>query len=111
MIHYAHTLNFEAEEGSWSPWWKKLFRKKNLMTVTLYSKPRCSQCEATKTWLQNNHVAYQQLPAEAYVDHLKALGHRTAPVVTLSGPGGVIEDHWAGFRIDRLKTLKQKANA
>lgn len=70
------------------------------MDITVYSKPRCQQCTATKRKLDAFGVLYETIDttedpgAEQLV---KRLGHQQAPVV-IAG-----EDHWSGFRPDRIK--------
>ena len=72
------------------------------MSITVYSKPACVQCDATKRALDRQGLAYQvvdlTLDAAAY-DQVTAMGYRQAPVV-IAG-----EDHWAGFRPDKISAL------
>lgn len=81
------------------------------MTITLYSKDHCVQCDATKRWLKRNGIDYVELHAPDWVRELKALGHQSAPVITVTFPTGVIEAHWSGHRPDRLKTLRKGVHA
>lgn len=77
------------------------------MTVTVYTKPACVQCNATYKALDKKGIAYQSvdisLDAEA-LERLKALGYMQAPVVVTD------HDHWSGFRPDKIEELAQ-ANA
>ena len=72
------------------------------MDITVYSKPMCVQCDATKRALNKAGVAYSVVDitedAEALA-HVKSLGYIQAPVVITD------EDHWSGFRPDKIKTL------
>lgn len=72
------------------------------MSVTVYSKPACVQCSATHRALEKAGIAYEKvdisLNAEAR-DYVMALGHLQAPVVVVGN------DHWSGFRPDRIKAL------
>ncbi|WP_010532627.1 glutaredoxin-like protein NrdH [Brachybacterium squillarum] len=72
------------------------------MDITVYSKPLCVQCDATKRALNKAGVAYDVVDvtedAEALA-HIKSLGYVQAPVV-ISG-----EDHWSGFRPDKIKAI------
>lgn len=68
----------------------------------MYSKPLCVQCDATKRALNKAGVAYDVVDitedAEALAK-VKSLGYVQAPVVITS------QDHWSGFRPDKIKTL------
>jgi len=72
------------------------------MTVTVYTKPACVQCNATYKALDKLGVEYDivdiSLDAEAR-DYVMALGYLQAPVVVAG------DDHWSGFRPDRIKAL------
>lgn len=71
-------------------------------TVTVYTKPACVQCNATYTALDKQGIAYQKVDitvdSEAR-DYVIALGYQQAPVVVAG------DDHWSGFRPDRIKGL------
>lgn len=72
------------------------------MDITVYSKPLCVQCDATKRALNKAGVAYDVVDITEDADALarvKALGHVQAPVV-IAG-----EDHWSGFRPDKIKAI------
>src|SRR5690349_11456145 len=72
------------------------------MTVTVYTKPACVQCNATYKALEKQGVAVEKvditLDSEAR-DYVMALGYLQAPVVVAGN------DHWSGFRPDRIKAL------
>lgn len=74
------------------------------MTVTVFTKPQCPQCDMTKRQLEKLGVEHTAVDVtadpEAYA-YVKSLGYNQAPVVVV-GDG---EDHWGGFRIDRLRGL------
>ena len=76
------------------------------MSVTVYTKPACVQCNATKKALDKAGLDYElvdiSLDDEAR-DYVMALGHLQAPVVVAG------EDHWSGFRPDRIRTLTAEA--
>jgi glutaredoxin-like protein NrdH len=71
--------------------------------VTLYSKPACPQCTATKKQLEKHGIPHQvrdlstDPEAHAFVTNL---GYLSAPVVHAGG-----DNHWSGFRPDRIKAL------
>jgi len=73
---------FAANEPQESPQGKKTSglepQGDTNMSITVYSKPRCPQCD-------------------------KGLGYQQAPVVVAG------EDHWSGFRPDRIKAVAAAA--
>lgn len=78
----------------------------NATTVTVYSKPLCVQCDATKRALTKAGIAYTVVDVTedaAALAKIKALGYAQAPVVITN------EDHWSGFRPDRIKALTPAA--
>ncbi|WP_040837079.1 glutaredoxin-like protein NrdH [Nocardia brevicatena] len=72
------------------------------MTVTVYTKPACVQCNATYKALDKAGVDYRVVDisenAEAR-DYVMALGYLQAPVIVAG------DEHWSGFRPDRIKAL------
>lgn len=76
------------------------------MSITVYSKPACVQCNATIRALDKQGLSYEVIDlsqdAEA-LESVKALGYQQAPVVMANG------DHWAGFRPDKIKALAKVA--
>lgn len=72
------------------------------MSITVYSKPACVQCTATQKALDKQGLSYERvditLDTEAR-DYVMALGYLQAPVVVAGN------DHWSGFRPDRIKAL------
>lgn len=77
------------------------------MTVTVYTKPRCSQCEATKSALTNKGIEY--VPVDISEDKeafelLIASGVQAAPYVTVEFADGTV-DSWAGFKPDKIIAL------
>jgi glutaredoxin-like protein NrdH len=75
-------------------------------TVTVYTKPACVQCNATYKALDKQDVDYAVVDIttdpEAR-DYVMALGHLQAPVVVAG------DDHWSGFRPDRIEALAHAA--
>ena len=72
--------------------------------VTVYTLPACVQCDSTKRFLTRNNVEYQEVNLTQDADAMsmiKELGYTAAPVV-MAG-----EDHWSGFRPDKLSALSQ----
>ncbi|MBB6335129.1 glutaredoxin-like protein NrdH [Schaalia hyovaginalis] len=78
------------------------------MCITVYTKPRCPQCDATKRTLDKQGIDYRSIDvtedAEA-LDYIKSLGYQQAPVVITD------EDAWSGFRPDRIKALTTTTSA
>lgn len=71
------------------------------MTVTLYTKPACGGCIATKKHLIKLGIEYDELPIdEAVLLRAEAAGIMSAPIVEAIGfpPFG-------GYRPDRLNAL------
>ncbi|GAA1803584.1 glutaredoxin-like protein NrdH [Nesterenkonia flava] len=72
------------------------------MSVTVYTKPACVQCNATYRALDKNGVTYKTVDisqdAEA-LERVRALGYMQAPVVITDN------DHWSGFRPDKISEL------
>jgi glutaredoxin-like protein NrdH len=72
------------------------------MSITVYTKPACVQCTATYKALDKQGITYDTvditLDPEAR-DYVMALGYLQAPVVVAEN------DHWSGFRPDRIKAL------
>jgi len=71
-------------------------------TITLFSKPACVQCTATKRAFDARGIVYDIVDISQDVDardRVVALGHRSAPVVIVG------DDHWSGFRPDKIAAL------
>lgn len=72
--------------------------------VTVYTKPKCVQCNATYRALDKKGIEYLTVDItqdENALAELKALGYQQAPVVT--APTG----NWSGFRVDKIDELAQ----
>lgn len=70
--------------------------------VTVYSLPNCVQCESTKRMLKTNNVDFKEVNMAddpVALEMVKALGYQSAPVVIAGN------EHWSGFRMDRIKAL------
>ena len=72
------------------------------MAITVYSKPNCVQCSATRRALDKAGLVYEtvdiSLDAEA-LEQCTSLGYAQAPFVVAG------EEHWSGFRPDKIKAL------
>lgn len=71
------------------------------MSVTVYTLPNCSQCEATKRLLDKKGVSYTVADLDGdKLAEFKARGHRQAPIVITSDG-----QEWSGLRRDLIETL------
>lgn len=76
------------------------------MTITVYSKPMCVQCDATKRALTKQGLDYTTVDLSedaSALDYVKSLGYAQAPVV-IAG-----DQHWAGYRPDLIKQVAKTA--
>lgn len=78
------------------------------MSITIYSLPSCVQCTATYRALERAGLDYAIIDLrsdERALAHVRALGHQQAPVVVAG------DEHWSGFRPDRIKALAGRVAA
>ena len=76
------------------------------MSITVYTKPNCPQCNATKRQLDKQGLAYDVIDittTDGALETLQAAGFRQAPVVVTD------DDSWAGYRPDKIKALAAAA--
>lgn len=70
--------------------------------VTVFTLPSCPQCDTTKRFLKREGIEYNEVDLsqdeQAYAE-VKELGYTAAPVVRAGN------DHWSGFRIEKLRGL------
>jgi glutaredoxin-like protein NrdH len=70
--------------------------------ITVYTKPSCVQCDATKRMMDKLKIEYSTVDitvdAEAF-DMIVAKGFKSAPVVITD------DDSWAGFNPDKISEL------
>lgn len=70
--------------------------------VTLYSKPNCPKCMATKRDLDKNGIAYTYIDVSESLDayaYLKSKDILSLPFVETD------DEEWTGYRPDKIKTL------
>ena len=75
------------------------------MTITVYSKPACVQCNATYRALDKLDADYTVVDISEDADArdcVMSLGHLQAPVVIVDG------EHWSGYRPDRIGALAER---
>ena len=76
--------------------------------ITVYTKPACVQCNATFRALDSRGVEYRTVDLSKdpnALDVVKAMGYMQAPVVVTDN------DHWSGFRPDKIATLTGEQSA
>jgi glutaredoxin-like protein NrdH len=72
------------------------------MTVTVYTKPNCVQCDATKRTLDKLGIEYNTIDAttdDAVYDMLVEKGFRAMPVVNAG------DEWWSGFNPGKINEL------
>lgn len=72
------------------------------MKIEIYSKPACVQCTATYRALDRQGLDYTVIDLTedpAARETVENLGYRQLPVVVVG------EQHWSGFRPDRIQAL------
>ncbi|MFC9768635.1 glutaredoxin domain-containing protein [Rhodococcus jostii] len=82
------------------------------MNVTVYSKPNCMGCTATKrllTRLEIPHTIVDITDDGAAYEYVRSLGYTSAPVVVAELPDGM--QHWAEFREERIRHLRRELDA
>lgn len=70
--------------------------------LTIYTKPGCVQCVATKRKASEKGVPHKMVDVttdESAMETVKSLGYLQVPVVV--APDGT---HWSGFRPDLIET-------
>ena len=78
------------------------------MSITVYSTPSCVKCKATYRALDRKGLAYEVVDVTAdaqALETVRSLGYVQAPVV-IAG-----DEHWSGFRPDRIDALAARAAA
>lgn len=72
------------------------------MTVTVYAKPHCPQCDATQRQLNKLGIEFTKVDVTEDPEALQKIldaGFKQAPVVITD------TDSWSGYRPDKIKTL------
>lgn len=73
-----------------------------MSTVTVYTRPSCGPCHATRRALDKLGLDYTVVDIsvdDEARDYVMALGYLQAPVLVAG------DEHWSGFRPERIKTL------
>jgi glutaredoxin-like protein NrdH len=74
-----------------------------MMKITLWTKPKCAQCEMTKKQLDKRGIIYQEKRLDRSpkaVDRFLELGLLAAPIVETD------KKRWSGFRLDKIDSLE-----
>lgn len=74
--------------------------------IVVYSKPACMQCTATTRELERKGIPFKYVDLSEdleAVSTIKSLGYAQVPVVVAG------EQHWSGFRPDKIRTLVEAA--
>ena len=73
--------------------------------ITVYTKPGCGPCRTTKSAMEKAGLSYDVVDItddpEAR-DYVMALGYTSAPVVVAGN------EHWSGFRPERIKAIQKE---
>lgn len=88
--------------------WKTLVTSKETRMITVYTKPSCVQCTATFRAMDARGLEYRSVDLSqdpGALDVVKAMGYMQAPVVVTDN------DHWSGFRPDKIATLTGEQTA
>lgn len=72
--------------------------------VKVYTKDNCQPCKATKRWLDEHEVPYEELHGPDHIEELAEMGYMAAPVTVVTDDAGVTK-HWHGFIRDNLMEL------
>lgn len=78
------------------------------MSITVFSKPACVQCVATYRALDQRGIAYSVVDISQNDEALamvRGMGYLQVPVI-MTG-----DDHWSGFRPDKINTLMRETVA
>jgi glutaredoxin-like protein NrdH len=74
-----------------------------MMTITLWVKPACSMCDATKRQFDKRGIIYRTKRLDKSpkaVERFLAMGLTAAPIVETD------TKRWSGFRLEKIKSLE-----
>ncbi|KAA8995478.1 glutaredoxin-like protein NrdH [Affinibrenneria salicis] len=74
------------------------------MRITIFTKPDCVQCNATCRALDRKGIDYQLVDLtedQQALQQIRDLGYQQVPVVMTA------DEHWSGFRPDKISALSQ----
>lgn len=91
-----------SDRSTHVPSFAQYFYGDESMTIIVYYTPSCMQSRATIHALEARGIAFEEIDlthdSEAHRT-IEMMGYRRAPVVVAD------QDHWTGFRPDRIGTL------
>lgn len=76
------------------------------MSITVYGKPFCVNCDATQKLMKKTGVEYEYVDiaeTPGALEYIKSLGFAQAPVVTVRD-GETPREEWSGFRPDLIRS-------
>ena len=79
------------------------------MNITVFEKNNCIQCVRTKKWLTENSIPFKTFNVETDEEALQYvlnLGYKAAPVIVVTDNDEETAEHWSGFDLDKLQSLK-----
>lgn len=74
--------------------------------ITLYSRPGCSGCRATKTWARAKGIKITEVDisiSSELREEALSTGFTQLPIVTVKDDSGEIIESWSGFHPDKLE--------
>jgi len=86
------------------------------VTITIYGRQGCGQCEQTKKQLDRKGLGYNEIDIDADEAARKLVAESAArlrpptilPMVVVKHDGSAKTEVWHGFRYDNIKTLTAK---
>lgn len=83
------------------------------MSIVVYSKPACSQCDSTYRHLDRKKLEYTVIDIsedKGAFDHVMSSGIMSAPLVEVTFESG--ETHaWGGYNYDEIESLAERLSA
>jgi glutaredoxin-like protein NrdH len=79
-----------------------------MVEITVYGKPRCYRCDATKRELDKHGLEFSYvdvLQDDTSLAVVRHLGYSEMPVVLVG------DMHWGGFRADKIEQLAKILNS
>lgn len=73
------------------------------MAITVYTRPGCVQCNATYRALESKGLEYDLVDVSEHLEvvaYIEELGYKQLPVVVVDD-----ENHWSGFRPDKISAV------
>lgn len=82
------------------------------MKITVYTRPNCGACTASKKWLSRDGAQFEEAAIDDRIlSWAKASGITSAPVITITNDRDEIEDMWGGFVPHKLKDAVERYRA